>query len=70
MPHIPESIWGAVGIGVSMLLMVVFNLEHPPASALSLGIIIEGLVILTVFIIADFFLGVRKLLKNWLIDLV
>ncbi len=72
-PGIPLSLWGAVAIGLSMFLMVVFNFEHPPAAALSLGIVFGGFnigTIISVYSIAIMFLVVRKLLGKWLIDLI
>ena len=72
-PNIPLGLWGAIAIGISMFFMVIFNFEHPPASALSLGIVIGGFslgMIITVFSIALCLLGVRRLLRKWLIDLI
>lgn len=72
-PRLPPSVWGAVAIGLTMFLMVSFNLEHPPACALSLGFVLTGFnagTVITVFCITGFLLGVRRLLKNTLIDLI
>lgn len=72
-PGLPPTVWGAVAIGLSMFLMVLFNLEHPPASALSLGFVLTGFnlgTVVVVFSIAAFLLGVRRLLKNIIIDLI
>lgn len=35
-------IFGALAVGLSVFLMVVFNSEHPPAAALALGLIMDG----------------------------
>jgi len=72
-PGIPLGIWGAVAIGLSMLFMVILNFEHPPASAFSLGIVIGGFkpgMIIAVFAATLCLLGIRQLLKKWLIDLI
>ncbi|NLO38227.1 MAG: hypothetical protein GX115_01960 [Ruminiclostridium sp.] len=56
-----------------MFLMVLFNFEHPPACALSLGFVLTGFnvgTVITVFCITGFLLGVRRLLKKVLIDLI
>lgn len=71
--NVPLGLWGAVAIGLSMFLMVIFNFEHPPATALALGLVTEGYdirTILIVFLISCILLFVRRMLKHWLIDLI
>ncbi|MHB8131819.1 MAG: HPP family protein [Mobilitalea sp.] len=73
MPAIVLSIWGAVAIGLSMFLMVILNFEHPPAAALSLGIVIGGInfkTVIMLYSIITLMLLVRWGLRKWLIDLV
>lgn len=71
--NIPLTIWGAIAIGLSMFLMVILNFEHPPAAALSLGLVMEGFdikTVITVFTISISLLVIRWLLRKWLIDLL
>lgn len=71
--NVPLGLWGAIAIGLSMFLMVIFNFEHPPATAFALGLVTEGYdarTIIIVFMISTILLLVRKLLRHWLIDLI
>ncbi len=36
-PDLPEVVFGALAVGLSTFVMVVFNAEHPPAAGLALG---------------------------------
>ena len=72
LPVISLSIWGAIAIGFSMFLMVILNFEHPPAAAIALGIVMNGLEIkslIMIFLALTLMLSVRHLLKNKLLDL-
>lgn len=68
-----KSVFVALGVGLVIFLMVVTNTEHPPAAAVAMGIIIEGVDTYTVFVIylsiAIVLVG-KELLKKWLIDLL
>lgn len=71
--NVPLGLWGAIAIGLSMFLMVIFNFEHPPATALALGLVTEGYdirTIIIVFMISGILLLVRRLFRHWLIDLI
>lgn len=71
--NLPLGLWGAAAIGLSMFFMVILNFEHPPATALALGLVTEGYylrTILIVFLISGILLFVRRILKHWLIDLI
>jgi CBS-domain-containing membrane protein len=62
----------AVAVGVSMFVMVVFDLEHPPAAGTALGIAILGAgegVILAVFTGALLLALAHITLRRWLRDL-
>lgn len=68
-----ESLILALAVGLAMFLMVIMNLEHPPAAALAMGIAVEGADLRTVAAIYLCLLIVfsgKKLLQRWLIDLV
>ncbi len=63
---------GALAVGLSMLIMVFTNSEHPPASGLALGIVVNewdpttlAVVILGVLLLYT----VKTALKSYLIDL-
>lgn len=64
---------GALAVGLSMFLMVIFNMEHPPASAFALGIAIEGFDLRTVFfvfLVTFTLLLIKYLNRKWFIDLI
>lgn len=64
---------GALAVGLSMFLMVIFNMEHPPASAFALGIAIEGFDLKTVFfvfVVTIVLLVIKYLNRKWFIDLI
>lgn len=63
----------ALAVGVSMFIMVITNTEHPPAAALALGIAVNGYsyeMLGFVYAVAVFLIGVKWLLRKWLIDLL
>lgn len=68
-----RSLYAALAVGLCIFLMVITNTEHPPAAAVAMGIVIEGVDVYTVFII---YLSIcivligKELLKKWLIDLL
>ncbi len=67
------EISGAMAVGFSMFLMVVLNTEHPPASALALGLVLDSFPWNTALIaLAGISLLslVKQLLKPYLIDLL
>lgn len=64
--------FGALAVGMTMLLMVITNLEHPPAASIALGLVLNEWTIKTVlvtFIAIVFICLVRYLLRRRLIDL-
>ena len=65
-------VFGSLAVGISVLLMVVTDTEHPPASGIALGLVINQWSYLTiVFVVSGvlvlFF--VKKLLSSFLVDL-
>jgi CBS-domain-containing membrane protein len=63
----------ALSIGLSILLMPVFNAEHPPAAGTALGIASSGWELNTILFVLLFSIGlavIRKLLLKYLKDLV
>ena len=40
--HIARDIFATISVGLSILLMVVTNTEHPPAAGTALGLVVEG----------------------------
>lgn len=66
-------IFSAFSVGISMFLMVVFDYEHPPAAGVALGLMMNGGHLHSVavaFIGIIFLLGLRRLLSNFLMDLL
>ena len=62
----------ALAVGISMFVMVVFDVEHPPAAGTALGIAIVGAgegAILSVLIGAVVLALAHHLLRRWLRDL-
>jgi len=71
--HIRLPLFSALAVGLAIFLMVVFNLEHPPASGVALGLVLNdceigpmlialgGIVLLSLL---------RWLMRPFLIDLV
>ncbi len=67
------AISGALAVGISMFLMVIFNTEHPPACALALGLVVDGfqpLTAMTAFIAIVLLSITKRLLKPFMIDLL
>ena len=77
--HIPiidiyrEEIFAALAVGVTMFAMIMFNMEHPPAASLSLGLVLNGasIRVVTVTLIAIIAtMAVKTMLKRRLINLL
>ena len=68
-----DEIFGAIAVGSSIFFMVILNLEHPPASAVSLGMVLnqwnKWTITVTIISITIILLS-RHLLRNRLIDLL
>lgn len=72
-PRLSYVIFGALAVGVAILLMTVTNTEHPPAAGMALGLVLNQWDYSTVvFILAAvvFMTGVRHFLKGRLINLM
>lgn len=64
---------GAVALAMSLLLMVIFDVQHPPAAGLSVGVVIDvwdadSFIVITAAVIA--LAALRVLLKDKLVHLV
>ncbi len=64
---------GAIAVGASIFFMTVFNLEHPPAAAVSLAIValpwtLPALLLTLAFVV--FLCLTRRLLKKYFINLI
>lgn len=67
-----EEIFAALSVGLSMFAMVVFNAEHPPASAIALGLVLAEWSIKTIVVTLlaiSLILFFRHLFRKHLIDL-
>ena len=65
-------IFGALAVGLSILLMTITNTEHAPAAGISLGLVINQwspATIVFIFCAMLWMAGVRKLLKPHLMNL-
>ncbi|HSL93129.1 MAG TPA: HPP family protein [Bacillota bacterium] len=66
------TFFSAVAVGLTMLAMVVFNVEHPPAAGMALGLVLQNWQVpsLALVIVAVLMLSaVRVVLRDYLIDL-
>lgn len=71
-PRIIIIFSAAAAVGISIFIMVIFNVEHAPACGVALGLVINEWTYQTmVFIIGAvlWILLVRRIFKNWFIDL-
>ncbi len=71
--HFPPILTYSLAVGLSILLMIITDTEHPPASGTALGIAITGFsfsiacsIIVSVLILS----GIHKILEPFLEDLV
>lgn len=73
LPEFHQAIFGAIGVGLTMFFMVLFNSEHPPAAALALGLVINQwtlrMIIVTVLALG-IILTYRYIFRGYMIDLV
>ncbi len=70
---IPPNAIGAAAVGLTMLVMVITNTEHPPAAGLALGIAISGYtyeMLGFVYAVALLLILIKRIFKRWLIDLL
>ncbi|MEX1376329.1 MAG: HPP family protein [Eubacteriales bacterium] len=66
------SIMAGLAVGLSLLIMTMTNAEHPPAAGLSLGLVLQGyhaMSLVIVFASVVVLMIIKRLLKNWLINL-
>ena len=66
------SVMGGVAVGFSLLFMTMTNSEHPPAAGLALGLVLQGYhwaSLGIIFVSVAALMLVKRLLKNWLINL-
>lgn len=63
----------ALAVGIAIFLMVITNTEHPPAAAAAMGVAVDGIDLQTAvafFICILFVLGVKFVMRKWLINLI
>lgn len=71
--YITFVIWGGFTVGITSLIMAIFNVEHPPAAGLALGLAYErweNHVIIVIVISILCLCLIRYLLKDYLISLL
>jgi CBS-domain-containing membrane protein len=67
-----NQVSGAVSVGLTMLLMVITNTEHPPAAGLALGFVLNTWNYWTVVVVLigiGLLVAVKRLLRPVLVDL-
>lgn len=70
--YIIYTFFGAVAVGLTILVMVIIDTEHPPAVGLALGLVLSSwnMKIIIILLLAVIFLSIAKyLLRNVLINL-
>ena len=73
MGHSPHILSCAVAVGLAMFFMVITNSEHPPAAALSMGLVMQSNVIVTALIaVASIIIvcAIQTMMKKWLKNLL
>jgi len=71
--HSPHILSCAIAVGLAMFLMVITNSEHPPAAALSMGLVSQPNALVTAFIAVSSIIiisVIKTLLKKWLKNLL
>jgi len=71
--HPPHILICAFAVGLAMLLMTILDFEHPPAAALSMGLVMDSNVLITasIAIACVIIISVIKtVIRRWLIDLL
>jgi len=72
LPQDVYTVFGAAAVGLTMLAMVVFQAEHPPAASVALGLVLEWrpktVLVVLVGIVALYL--VKRTLRRSLIDLL
>jgi len=72
-PDVDMVVFLALGIGISFFIMVLFDVEHPPAVGMTLGLILDGFNHKTVVIVFSgiaLLLFLKTVLKKYMINLV
>lgn len=69
----PITLAAGVAVGIAMFIMVVFNVEHPPAAAVAFGVALDGFdlysyILLYGVVFALYF--IVYLNRKWFIDLL
>ncbi|MCK5128722.1 MAG: HPP family protein [Clostridiales bacterium] len=67
------SVFGALAVALSILVMTITNTEHPPAAGVALGIALGGYEFIGIAILAlsvSILVFLKFILKRWLIDLM
>jgi hypothetical protein len=72
--HDPHMFWmsGSIAVGITMVLMLIFHLEHPPAAGLSLVLVIEQRsyeIVAVMFLLVVLLAGIQMLFKRRLCNL-
>ncbi len=70
--NISYILFASISVGLCLFVMVVFEAEHPPAAGIAFGFVLEGFnlhTIVVIYFVLFILLGMRKILRPWLIDL-
>ena len=66
-------IFGALAVGITMFIMVIVDVEHPPAAGLALGLVFDGFNHTTVIVAIVGIITlviIKELLKKYMINLL
>ena len=71
--HSPHIVSCAIAVGLTMFFMVILNFEHPPAAALSMGLVLQPNVLITALIAVASIILIsvfKEIMKKQLKDLL
>lgn len=72
-PRTSSIVFGALAVGAAILLMTITNTEHPPATGMALGLVLnewDYQTLIFILLAILFMAGVRHLLKSKMINLM
>lgn len=72
-PGMPITLAAGVAVGMAMFIMVVFNVEHPPAAAVAFGVALEGFDLYAYLLLYGVVFALYLIVfinRKWFIDLL
>ena len=71
--HLSSAIFGALAVGLAIFLMVVANVEHPPAASVALGLVLNNCDPRTILVVLGGIVClslIKRLIRPLLMDLL